>query len=234
MAVHLRRSPAEPAVVFGASPIVVLVGDGANSLDMFVTCLESHGIWAAQAAPTVAGLRDLEALQPAVVVIDLGTPSRRDDVRTLRTVLHAREIRHTPAIVLACSTAQAAAVATGREVCLLKPVLPMTLLDRIQKTVRRGRTTDTWPQLTSPPHEVSQMRDIREVINRLRAEYIDMPDLRLTQHSIERLCGIEHEVCEVVIDMLLRERFLSARADGTYVRHRDVSTGLKPSYSVRT
>jgi hypothetical protein len=65
------------------------------------------------------------------------------------------------------------------------------------------------------------MRDIRDVVNRLRAEYLEMPGLRLKQDQIEKLCGLEGTICKTVLDALVGEGFLSANLDGTYARAAD-------------
>jgi len=65
------------------------------------------------------------------------------------------------------------------------------------------------------------MRNIHDVVNRLRAEYLEMPGLRLKQDQVERLCGVERTICKAVLDALVAERFLSVNTDGTYARVAD-------------
>jgi hypothetical protein len=62
------------------------------------------------------------------------------------------------------------------------------------------------------------MRTIDEVVGRLRAEYMEMPGMRLTRAQVQRLCGIEHTVCQLVLEALVNDAFLSATADGHYTR----------------
>ena len=38
------------------------------------------------------------------------------------------------------------------------------------------------------------------VLQRIRAEYLEMPGLRLTQEQAGRLCGVERALCQVVLD----------------------------------
>ena len=52
-------------------------------------------------------------------------------------------------------------------------------------------------------------------LTRLRAEYLEMPGLQLTQGQVQRLCGLERAVCERVLDTLVDRRFLSLKANGT-------------------
>lgn len=57
-----------------------------------------------------------------------------------------------------------------------------------------------------------------DVLNRLRAEFLEMPGLRLTFPQVQRLCGIEQAVCQLVLDSLVERKFLSVKADGVYAR----------------
>jgi DNA-binding IclR family transcriptional regulator len=52
----------------------------------------------------------------------------------------------------------------------------------------------------------------------VRAEYLEMPGLRLKREQVQRLCDLERTVCQRVLDTLVEERFLRVTADGTYAR----------------
>jgi hypothetical protein len=58
-------------------------------------------------------------------------------------------------------------------------------------------------------------------LQRIRAEYLEMPGLRLTQRQVERLCGVEHTVCQMVLAALVETKFLCVKADGCYGRATD-------------
>jgi hypothetical protein len=62
------------------------------------------------------------------------------------------------------------------------------------------------------------MRTIEDVLNRLRAEFLEMPGLRLKPAQVQRLCGIERAMCQMVLDSLVDEKFLCAKVDGAYAR----------------
>jgi len=62
------------------------------------------------------------------------------------------------------------------------------------------------------------MRMIEEVTDRVRAEYMEMPGLRLKAEQVQRLCGIERGTCQVVLDTLLDAKFLCVKPDGHYAR----------------
>jgi hypothetical protein len=63
------------------------------------------------------------------------------------------------------------------------------------------------------PHE--------HLLNRIRGEYLEMPGLRLTLEQMQRLCGIERTICQMVLDTLVETRFLCVKADRTYARLTD-------------
>ena len=62
------------------------------------------------------------------------------------------------------------------------------------------------------------MRTIEDVLNRLRAEFLEMPGLRLKSDQVQRLCGVERTICQMVLDLLVDEEFLCAKLDGHYAR----------------
>jgi hypothetical protein len=60
-----------------------------------------------------------------------------------------------------------------------------------------------------------------QVLERIRAEYLEMPGLRLRAEQVERLCGVERTMCQMVLDTLVETNFLSMKSDGTYARLTD-------------
>lgn len=58
-------------------------------------------------------------------------------------------------------------------------------------------------------------------LERVRAEFLEMPGLRLTAAQVERLCGLERTLCRTVLDALVDARFLRVSADGIYGRLTD-------------
>jgi hypothetical protein len=64
----------------------------------------------------------------------------------------------------------------------------------------------------------------RRTLQRLRAEYLEMPGLRLRAVQVQRLCGIEAAICRTLLDTLVDEKFLRANTDGTYTRVTDGQT----------
>ena len=66
----------------------------------------------------------------------------------------------------------------------------------------------------------------QRVLDRVRAEYVEMPGMKLRIDQIARLCGIDHPMCDLVLDALVRTSFLFLQSDGTYVRSTDGGKSL--------
>jgi hypothetical protein len=57
-----------------------------------------------------------------------------------------------------------------------------------------------------------------QLLRRIKAEYIEMPGLRLTAAQAGRLWGLDGPACRDLLERLITERFLQRRPDGTYAR----------------
>jgi hypothetical protein len=71
------------------------------------------------------------------------------------------------------------------------------------------------------------------VFERIRAEYLEMPGMRLTPAQVQRLSGVDQSVCRVVLDDLVRAQFLHIRLDGTYARRTDSPARTRMATAVR-
>lgn len=67
-------------------------------------------------------------------------------------------------------------------------------------------------------------------LERLRAEFMEMPGLRLTTDQVHRFCGVEKGMCSELLDALVQEHFLCVKPDGSYAR---VSEGRVPRKTVK-
>ena len=56
-----------------------------------------------------------------------------------------------------------------------------------------------------------------ELLRRVRAEYLEMPGLRLTAPQAQRLFGLDAETWEGILAALLDARFLSRTHTGMFV-----------------
>jgi hypothetical protein len=59
------------------------------------------------------------------------------------------------------------------------------------------------------------------LLQRIRAEFLEMPGMRLKPGQVQRLCGIEGTACQLVLDLLVDEQFLCVKSDGHYARLMD-------------
>jgi hypothetical protein len=57
----------------------------------------------------------------------------------------------------------------------------------------------------------------RQALDRIRAEYLEMPGMRLTPVQVQRLSGVDAAICKRVLDDLVLAKFLHADDDGCYV-----------------
>ena len=55
-----------------------------------------------------------------------------------------------------------------------------------------------------------------ELLGRIRAEYLEMPGLRLTARQAQCLFGLDPESCDVVLGTLLDTKFLTRTSTGLF------------------
>lgn len=60
--------------------------------------------------------------------------------------------------------------------------------------------------------------ELHALVTRIRAEFNEMPGLRLTLPQAQRLWGVEPATCESVVETLVRTSFLRRADGGTIVR----------------
>ena len=72
-----------------------------------------------------------------------------------------------------------------------------------------------------------------QIICRIRAEYLEMPGLRLTPAQVERLWGLDERTCLQVLELLTKDRFLDRRDNGTYARLTDGTVIVPPVQMVK-
>jgi hypothetical protein len=56
-----------------------------------------------------------------------------------------------------------------------------------------------------------------QILERVRAEYLEMPGMRLKLEQVQRLCGIEPSLCKEALEALVDAKFLRVKSDGSYV-----------------
>jgi hypothetical protein len=60
--------------------------------------------------------------------------------------------------------------------------------------------------------------EVQALASRVRAEFVEMPGLRLTLQQASRLWGLEPSACRDVIEVLVRSAFLRWTAAGAVAR----------------
>jgi hypothetical protein len=75
--------------------------------------------------------------------------------------------------------------------------------------------------MSSRATEPADTPGYRQALHRIRAEYLEMPGMRLTPEQVRRLSGVEASICDQVLEELVRAKFLRLGADGTFVRTSD-------------
>ena len=65
---------------------------------------------------------------------------------------------------------------------------------------------------------------LSHLLERIRMEYVEMPDLVLTGRQARRLWNLDADLCDKVMATLVREEFLRQRKDGAFLRRQQVST----------
>ena len=52
----------------------------------------------------------------------------------------------------------------------------------------------------------------------IRSEFTEIPGMRLTKPQVRRLWNLDPTVCDAVLEVLERERFLRRTSNGTYMK----------------
>jgi hypothetical protein len=60
---------------------------------------------------------------------------------------------------------------------------------------------------------------VSEWLQRIRAEYQEMPGLTLKKEQMQKLWGLDASVCDALVDALVAARVLRRTAGGAYVVH---------------
>ena len=55
------------------------------------------------------------------------------------------------------------------------------------------------------------------IVRRARAEYLEMPGLRLTSAQAQRLWGLDRRTCDELLSKLTQVHFLARTRDGSFV-----------------
>lgn len=65
----------------------------------------------------------------------------------------------------------------------------------------------------------NEARLLEQLVARVRAEFLEMPGLRLTVRQARRFWGLEERLCDTILLRLVEARFLRRTHDGFFARH---------------
>ena len=68
--------------------------------------------------------------------------------------------------------------------------------------------------------EMPVNQSVEDLIQRVRAEYLEMPGLHLTDAQARRLWALDKSICQRLLHSLLDAQFLTRTPDGRYCRAR--------------
>ena len=138
-------------------PIVLLLDDERDILEMYATHFQAEGVWVATAASAREGLAAVEELRPDLVITDIGFGAEASGATFVEALRGRPETRDIPLIVL---TGLLAAELPGHvrqdaDLFLRKPVAPDALLLNVTRLLESSKT-------------------LRERSNRARARMLDL------------------------------------------------------------
>jgi hypothetical protein len=81
-----------------------------------------------------------------------------------------------------------------------------------------GEAGGRHPELSGPVFAPTNVMEFSALLQRVRAEFNEMPGLRLTPAQAGRLLGLDASSCQRVLNALVGADFLKRMADGSVVR----------------
>ena len=128
-------------LVSAVPPIVLLVDDDRDTLEMYHAYFESSGLWVSTCMVPTEAVDAVDELQPDIVVTDVGFAGRPDGADFVHTLKNAEATRGIPIIVLTGRDRDhlPAGLLAAADLCLVKPVFPDTLLEQVQALLQRSR-----------------------------------------------------------------------------------------------
>jgi hypothetical protein len=68
------------------------------------------------------------------------------------------------------------------------------------------------------PVAIGRATAVADCVPRIRAEYLELPNLSLTAAQAQRLWSLDSETCRAVLDTMVRQAFLRRTPHAHYVR----------------
>jgi CheY-like chemotaxis protein len=119
-------------------PIVLVVDDDQDTLQLYDALFSHHGFWVARAERGLQALECAQDLQPNAIVTDIGLPGDMDGTDLLRELRADEKLCNIPVLVVTGRMPRDLPSFAGLPVStlLLKPVAPETLVTTVQNMLR--------------------------------------------------------------------------------------------------
>lgn len=121
-------------------PIVLLVDDDRDTLEMYHAYFEASGFWVSTCSVPTEALDAVDDIHPDIVVTDIGFAGRADGADLVHALKGNEATRDIPIIVLSGRDRDhlPAGVIDTADLCLVKPVLPDMLLEEVRALLNRS------------------------------------------------------------------------------------------------
>jgi CheY-like chemotaxis protein len=126
-----------PASLPEIPPIVLMVDDDPNTLELNSAYFESSGLWVATSSAPAEALDAVQELKPDAIVTEVGFHGEPLGVELVHALKSAESTKGIPIVVLSGSPATELPAPTRAEadLCLIKPVLPDNLLQNVRRLI---------------------------------------------------------------------------------------------------
>jgi DNA-binding response OmpR family regulator len=126
-------------------PIVLVVDDHADTVEMYETLLSAQGYWVARATNASDAFEYAHDVLPDAIVTDLGLPGEMDGAELIRQLRADPTLRDVPILAVTGRDPRDVPSLSGLKMLglLLKPVAPETLIARVQMALEHSAALRT-------------------------------------------------------------------------------------------
>ena len=121
-------------------PIVLVVDDHHDTLELYDRLFSEHGYWVACAVSGLQALEFAHDIQPDIIVTDVGLPGDMDGIDLIRELRADEKLCKVPVLVVTGRDPRDLPSFAGLVICglLLKPIAPTTLVSIIENILQRA------------------------------------------------------------------------------------------------
>jgi two-component system alkaline phosphatase synthesis response regulator PhoP len=170
-----RSSPAEGPTRTDDQPLILVVDDEPDILDLLTYNLTSKGFAVERASNGKEALEQAHALDPDLIILDVMMPVM-DGIETCRRIREDAYLRTVPVLMLTARTEEESMIEgldSGADSYLGKPVSMPVILSQVRALLRSSKRNDTPPD-TLRIHDLVIDRDRFIVSQEQEGETVDM------------------------------------------------------------